>query len=42
MLWPDHCVQGTKGADYHPKLVVKDTDKEFKKGMDVGVDSYSG
>lgn len=41
-MWPDHCIQGSKGAQYHPDLVVKDTDKEFSKGLIVEVDSYSG
>lgn len=42
VLWPDHCVQGTPGAQFHPAL---DTDKIaaiFRKGMNPEVDSYSG
>ena len=41
-LWPDHCVQGTEGAELHSDL---DTDKIaaiFRKGMDPEIDSYSG
>ncbi len=40
-LWPDHCVQGTAGAEVHPDF---DLDKAFlilRKGMHPGVDSYS-
>jgi nicotinamidase/pyrazinamidase len=42
MLWPIHCVQGSNGAKFHPKLVVKDTDVIIQKGADPKVDSYSG
>ena len=41
MLWPDHCVAGTRGADFHPLL---DTDRArliLRKGASVGLDSYS-
>lgn len=41
VLWPDHCVQGTNGAELHPKLLV-DAGKVFVKGTDPKVDSYSG
>jgi nicotinamidase/pyrazinamidase len=40
-LWPDHCVQGTGGAAFHPDVA---TDRAFlilRKGMHPGVDSYS-
>jgi len=42
ILWPDHCVQGTKGADFHPDLAIKKVEAVFRKGMDPGIDSYSG
>jgi nicotinamidase/pyrazinamidase len=43
-LWPDHCVQHTTGADFHPGLKFENCKKEFyifKKGEDVGSDGYS-
>ena len=42
VFWPDHCVMGTIGADYHPDLRVDLIDREFAKGTDARVDSYSG
>lgn len=42
MMWPDHCVQDTEGAAFHPNLKVEHFDKIFQKGMDPAVDSYSG
>ncbi|HET8753517.1 MAG TPA: bifunctional nicotinamidase/pyrazinamidase [Salinimicrobium sp.] len=41
-LWPNHCVQGTKGAEFHPDLEMKAVEAIFRKGMDPEVDSYSG
>jgi nicotinamidase/pyrazinamidase len=41
VMWPDHCVQGTKGAEFHPDLVVKETDLLLQKGNNPAVDSYS-
>lgn len=41
-LWPDHCVQDTPGADFHPDLEVKPIEAVFRKGMDPEIDSYSG
>jgi nicotinamidase/pyrazinamidase len=41
-LWPDHCVQGSKGAEFHPALEMNKTEAIFRKGMDPQVDSYSG
>ena len=41
-IWPDHCVQGTKGADFHPDLDTKKIKKVFPKGTNKEVDSYSG
>lgn len=42
VLWPDHCVQGSRGADFHPQLEMQKAEAIFRKGMDPGVDSYSG
>jgi len=42
VMWPDHCVQGSKGSDIHPDLTVEATDKIVYKGKDPNVDSYSG
>jgi nicotinamidase/pyrazinamidase len=42
VLWPDHCVQNTKGADFHPALNMKKVEAVFRKGMDREIDSYSG
>ncbi|WP_320047313.1 bifunctional nicotinamidase/pyrazinamidase [uncultured Ilyobacter sp.] len=38
--WPDHCIQGTPGAELHPDL--KPVDTIIHKGSDPEVDSYSG
>lgn len=42
VLWPDHCVQGTSGASFHPQLDMKPVEAIFRKGMDPEIDSYSG
>jgi nicotinamidase/pyrazinamidase len=41
MLWPDHCVQGTRDADFHPDLNTAAVDHVQRKGENVSVDSYS-
>ncbi len=41
-LWPDHCVQGTPGAELHPDLDTMKISAIFRKGMDPQTDSYSG
>lgn len=41
-LWPDHCVQGTEGAEFHSGLETKQMAAFFRKGMDPEIDSYSG
>lgn len=41
-LWPDHCVQDTNGAEFHPELNMKPIEAIFRKGMDPEIDSYSG
>ncbi|WP_313028285.1 bifunctional nicotinamidase/pyrazinamidase [Brucella pseudogrignonensis] len=40
-LWPDHCVQGTHGADFHPDLHWTRAQLVIRKGFRIGVDSYS-
>lgn len=40
-LWPDHCVQGTEGADFHPDLRWTRAQLVIRKGFRLGVDSYS-
>ncbi|MFC1743176.1 bifunctional nicotinamidase/pyrazinamidase [Candidatus Riflebacteria bacterium] len=41
LLWPDHCVQGTKGAAFFPDLHTHKFHQVFKKGVHKKVDSYS-
>ncbi|WP_209835192.1 bifunctional nicotinamidase/pyrazinamidase [Ruegeria sp. HKCCE3926] len=40
VLWPDHCVQGTRGAGFHPDLRT-DGDLILRKGFRSTIDSYS-
>ncbi|MCL7761870.1 bifunctional nicotinamidase/pyrazinamidase [Polaribacter sp. Z014] len=40
-LWPNHCVQGSKGAKLHPKLNTLKCETIFRKGTDKEIDSYS-
>lgn len=42
VLWPDHCVQGSSGAAFHPQLEMKRIEAIFRKGMNPEIDSYSG
>ena len=42
VLWPDHCVQGTAGAEFVGGLDVEAIDRVFEKGTNRAVDSYSG
>jgi nicotinamidase/pyrazinamidase len=41
VLWPDHCVQGSRGSEFHPVLDRSRVTKVFKKGTDPEIDSYS-
>ncbi len=41
ILWPDHCVQGSKGAEFHPKLDRSRITRVIHKGTDKTIDSYS-
>lgn len=40
-LWPDHCVQGTRGADFHPALSLTRAELIVRKGFHRTIDSYS-
>lgn len=42
VLWPVHCVQGTRGAELAPALDRTRIARVFPKGTDAAVDSYSG
>ena len=42
MLWPDHCLQGTSGADLAPALETNKIEAIFRKGTNPEIDSYSG
>lgn len=41
ILWPDHCIQGTAGADFHADLAVPHAELVLRKGFHRGIDSYS-
>ncbi|MCC7059944.1 MAG: bifunctional nicotinamidase/pyrazinamidase [Burkholderiaceae bacterium] len=40
-LWPEHCVQGTPGAAFHPALEATRAELVIRKGFRSGIDSYS-
>lgn len=40
-LWPDHCVQGTPGAEFHDALDWTGSHLVIRKGFRLGIDSYS-
>ncbi len=40
-LWPDHCVQGARGAEFHPALHLPQAELILRKGFHPHVDSYS-
>ena len=42
ILWPDHCVQETAGAEFVDGLNRGGIDRVFQKGTDPDIDSYSG
>jgi len=42
MLWPDHCIAGSPGAEFHKDLMTLPTDIVVEKGNNKDVDSYSG
>jgi nicotinamidase/pyrazinamidase len=41
VLWPDHCIQGTRGADLHPRLSTGRIELVLRKGFHRSLDSYS-
>ncbi|MEE4188169.1 MAG: bifunctional nicotinamidase/pyrazinamidase [Roseobacter sp.] len=41
VLWPDHCIQGSDGAAFHPDLQVDRADMIVRKGFNPQIDSYS-
>jgi nicotinamidase/pyrazinamidase len=41
VLWPDHCIIGSDGAAFHPKLDTRPADLILRKGFRRGIDSYS-
>ena len=41
VLWPDHCVQGSSGADFHKDLDTTRADMIIRKGYNPAIDSYS-
>jgi nicotinamidase/pyrazinamidase len=41
VLWPDHCVQGTWGAAFHPALEAANCELILRKGFRRAIDSYS-
>ncbi|KIK89233.1 bifunctional nicotinamidase/pyrazinamidase [Pseudomonas sp. AO-1] len=40
-LWPDHCVQGSAGAEFHPDLKLPHAQLIIRKGCNPDIDSYS-
>ncbi len=40
-LWPDHCIPGTPGADFHPHLNIPHAELILRKGFRRHIDSYS-
>jgi nicotinamidase/pyrazinamidase len=41
VLWPDHCVRGSDGAEFHQKLQTNSGHMIVRKGFNPAVDSYS-
>jgi len=41
VLWPDHCVQGTPGAEFHAGLDIPHAELVLRKGFRRAIDSYS-
>ncbi len=40
--WPYHCLQGTRGAEFHPGLDASGIQEVVQKGIDPNLDGYSG
>ena len=41
ILWPDHCIQGSDGAEFHPELNINKAELIIRKGFRKAIDSYS-
>ena len=41
ILWPDHCIQGSKGANFHKNLNTNNSNLILRKGCNPKIDSYS-
>ena len=41
VLWPNHCIQGTEGSEFHSKLITDNADLIIRKGFRPEIDSYS-
>ncbi len=41
VLWPDHCIKGTPGADFHADLITEKAELIVRKGFRHAIDSYS-
>lgn len=41
ILWPDHCIQGSYGADFAPNLFIEKAELILRKGFQKNLDSYS-
>ena len=41
ILWPDHCIQGTPGAAFHPQFDIPHAELIVRKGFHRAIDSYS-
>jgi nicotinamidase/pyrazinamidase len=41
VLWPDHCIQGSEGAEFHPELNTLPSQLIIRKGFRREIDSYS-
>lgn len=41
VLWPDHCIQGSAGAEFHPELQLNAAQLIIRKGFRAEIDSYS-
>jgi len=41
-IWPPHCIQDSRGAEFHPNLNLPNTSKIISKGTDAKIEAYSG
>ena len=42
VIWPPHCIIGTKGAEFHKNLITNNASFIIRKGFRKNIDSYSG